>query len=111
MSELLDDVAWQGRIYSNGWTEGHGGVLDAVEPATGAKLASVGLASAADVAAAAERAAQAQPAWAQSTGPVRAGVLRKAAAVLADNRAEFERWLVREGGAIPGKAAFEVDLV
>ena len=111
MSELLDDVAWQGRIYSNGWTEGQGGVMDAVEPATGAKLASVGLAAAADVAAAAERAAQAQPAWAQSTGPVRAGVLRKAAAVLADNRAEFERWLVREGGAIPGKAAFEVDLV
>jgi benzaldehyde dehydrogenase (NAD) len=31
--------------------------------------------------------------------------------VLADNRAEFERWLVREGGAIPGKAAFEVELV
>jgi benzaldehyde dehydrogenase (NAD) len=116
MSELLDDVAWQGRIYSNGWTEGHGGVMDVVEPATGAKLASAGLASAglasgADVAAAAERAAQAQPAWAQATGPVRAGVLRKAAAVLADNRAEFERWLVREGGAIPGKAAFEVDLV
>ncbi|HEX4224875.1 MAG TPA: benzaldehyde dehydrogenase, partial [Pseudonocardiaceae bacterium] len=27
------------------------------------------------------------------------------------NRAEFERWLVREGGAVPGKAAFEVDLV
>jgi len=31
--------------------------------------------------------------------------------VLEDNRAEFETWLVREGGAVPGKAAFEVQLV
>ncbi|MGH3410279.1 MAG: aldehyde dehydrogenase family protein [Streptosporangiaceae bacterium] len=28
-----------------------------------------------------------------------------------DNRAEVEGWLVREGGAIPGTAAFEVELV
>ncbi|HEY1574729.1 MAG TPA: DUF664 domain-containing protein [Pseudonocardiaceae bacterium] len=27
------------------------------------------------------------------------------------NRAELETWLVREGGAVAGKAAFEVDLV
>ncbi len=31
--------------------------------------------------------------------------------MLEDNRAEFETWLVREGGAVPGKAAFEVNLV
>ncbi|NGO47010.1 benzaldehyde dehydrogenase [Streptomyces ureilyticus] len=111
MTELLDDVSWQGKIYSNGWTTAHGGVLDSTEPATGSVLAQVGLADADDVAAATARAAQAQAEWAAQTGPSRAAVIRKAAAVLADNRAEFERWLVREGGAVPGKAAFEVDLV
>lgn len=111
MTELLDDVSWQGKIYSKGWTTAHGGVLDSTEPATGAVLAQVGLADADDVAAATARAAQAQPDWAAATGSSRAAVIRKAAAVLADNRAEFERWLVREGGAVPGKAAFEVDLV
>jgi benzaldehyde dehydrogenase (NAD) len=110
MTELLDDVSWQGKIYSNGWATAHGGVLDSTEPATGAVLAQVGLADADDVAAATARAAQAQADWAAQTGPSRAAVIRKAAAVLADNRAEFERWLVREGGAVPGKAAFEVDL-
>lgn len=68
-----------------------------MEPATGQVLARVGLANAADVAAA--------------PGPQRAALLRRAAEVLAGNRADFERWLVREGGAVPGKAAFEVDLV
>ncbi|GAB2967190.1 benzaldehyde dehydrogenase [Streptomyces pseudoechinosporeus] len=111
MTELLDDVSWQGKIYSNGWTTAHGGVLDSTEPATGAVLAQVGLADADDVATATARAVQAQADWAAATGPSRAAVIRKAAAVLADNRAEFERWLVREGGAVPGKAAFEVDLV
>ncbi|MFC4463149.1 benzaldehyde dehydrogenase [Streptomyces xiangluensis] len=111
MTELLDDVSWQGKIYSNGWSTAHGGVLNSTEPATGAVLAQVGLADADDVAAATARAAQAQADWAAATGPSRAAVIRKAAAVLADNRAEFERWLVREGGAVPGKAAFEVDLV
>jgi benzaldehyde dehydrogenase (NAD) len=111
MAELLDSLDWPGRIYSGGWIESHGGTADTTEPATGATLGSVGLADAADVAAAASRAAEAQPGWAATPGPVRAALIRRAARVLEDNRAEFERWLVREGGAIPGKAAFEVDLV
>jgi len=92
------------------WRPAHGGVLTSTEPATGAVLAEVGLADAEDVAAATARAAEAQPAWAATIGPARAAVLRSAAAVLTANRAEFEQWLVREGGAVPGKAAFEVDL-
>ena len=110
MSELLDETSWQGKIYSGGWRSASGGVLDSTEPATGAVLAQVGLADAEDVAAATARAAQTQPEWGETIGTARAGVIRKAATVLAENRAEFERWLVREGGAVPGKAAFEVDL-
>src|SRR5262245_49564563 len=110
MSELLDAADWPGRISSDGWRTAHGGVHTSTEPATGDALAEVGLADAEDVATADARAAQAQPEWAATIGTARAAVLRRAAEVLSDNRAEFERWLVREGGAIPGKAAFEVDL-
>ncbi len=111
MTELLEQVDWQGKLYSNGWRDASGGVVDSTEPATGAVLGQVGQANATDVAAATARAAEAQPSWAEQTGPARAALIRRAAEILSDNRAEFERWLVREGGAVPGKAAFEVDLV
>jgi benzaldehyde dehydrogenase (NAD) len=111
MTELLDDVDWQGKVYSSGWTTTHGGVLESTEPATGDVLATVGLADASDIDAAAAAAKQAQPEWDALPGPQRAALIRRAARLLEDNRAEFETWLVREGGAIPGKAAFEVELV
>lgn len=111
MNELLETADWHGRIFSGGWRAARGGTLDSLEPATDAVLAQVGLADAADIAEAAARAAEAQPAWGAAIGPQRAQVLRKAADKLAENRTEFERWLVREGGSVPGKAAFEVDLV
>jgi benzaldehyde dehydrogenase (NAD) len=111
MAEVLDDLDWQGKFYSNGWTSAHGGVLESIEPATGEVLAEVGLADADDIAVAAAAAKNAQPGWAAQPGPHRAAVMRRAARILEDNRAQFERWLVREGGSIPGKAAFEVELV
>jgi benzaldehyde dehydrogenase (NAD) len=111
MGGLLDSVSWQGKIFSSGWKDAKGGVLDSIEPATGDVLATVGLANAEDVAAASAAAAAAQPEWAAKTGPERAALIRKAAEVLSANRSELETWLVREGGAVPGKAAFEVDLV
>jgi benzaldehyde dehydrogenase (NAD) len=53
MAELLDDLDWQGKVYSSGWTTSRGGVLESTEAATGEVLATVGLADASDVAAAA----------------------------------------------------------
>jgi benzaldehyde dehydrogenase (NAD) len=111
MAGILDDLDWQGKVFSSGWGTAHGGVLDSAEPATGEVLAQVGLGDAEDIAAAAAAAKSAQPEWAAQIGPQRAAVPRRASRVLEDNRAEFEQWLVREGGAVPGKAAFEVDLV
>ena len=108
---LLDGAGWAGKIYSSGWTAAQGGTLQTTEPATGAVLAEVGLANKGDVEQAARAAAAAQPGWAARTGPERAALLRQAARVLEDNHEEFESWLVREGGAVPGKAAFEVQLV
>ncbi|WP_435198665.1 benzaldehyde dehydrogenase [Janibacter sp. GS2] len=111
MSKLLDRATWQGKVFSNGWVEAGGGVIDAIEPATGETLAQVGAADAQDIARAAASAAAAQPEWAAKTGPERAAVVRRATEILAVNREEFETWLIREGGCVPGKAAFEVDLV
>jgi benzaldehyde dehydrogenase (NAD) len=108
---LLNGSDWNSKIFSGGWRSAEGGTLQTVEPATGEVLAEVGLASKADVAEAAGRARAAQPAWAATTGPERAALIRRAARVLEDNHEEFETWLVREGGAVPGKAAFEVQLV
>ena len=108
---LLDGADWAGKIYSSGWTAAQGGTLQTVEPATGEVLAEVGLANKGDVEQAARAAAAAQPAWAAQTGPERAALIRRAARVLEDNHEEFETWLVREGGAVPGKAGFEVQLV
>jgi len=108
---LLSGAEWQSRIFSGGWTPAQGGTLKTVEPATGEVLAEVGLAGKADVAEAARRARAAQPEWAAKTGPERAALIRRAARIVEDNHEEFESWLVREGGCIPGKAAFEVQLV
>lgn len=111
MSSLLDATAWQGKIFSNGWVDAAGGTVETIEPATGEVLATVGLANATDVANAAVAAKAAQPEWAAKNGPERAALLRRAAGVVESNRAELEAWLIREGGCVPGKAAFEVDLV
>jgi benzaldehyde dehydrogenase (NAD) len=108
---LLDGADWASKIFSGGWIPAQGGTLQTFEPATGGVLAEVGLANKGDVAQAAAAAAAAQPAWAARTGPERAALIRRAARVLEDNHEEFETWLIREGGAVPGKAAFEVQLV
>ena len=61
---LLEDGAWQGKVWTGSWTEGSGGTYNAVEPATGETLGEVGKATPEDVHAAAVRAVEAQRAWA-----------------------------------------------
>ncbi|MBN9188530.1 MAG: benzaldehyde dehydrogenase, partial [Microbacterium sp.] len=61
LDRLIDESVFAGRIYLDGeWIEGGGGEIASIEPATGETLAMVGVASAADVARAAEGAARAQ---------------------------------------------------
>ena len=38
---LLDDGAWQGKVWTGGWTDGSGGTYDAIEPATGEVLGAI----------------------------------------------------------------------
>ncbi|MFF2372789.1 benzaldehyde dehydrogenase [Streptomyces xiamenensis] len=101
-----DDVA--GRIFDGTWREAGGGPLEVTEPATGARLAVVGNATAADVRTAVAAASAAQPAWAERPAGERAAVLRRAALVLEDGAGEVARWLIREGGATRAKAEFEI---
>ena len=45
---LVEDT-WRGRVFGTEWRNAAGGSLDMLEPATGAKITSVGNATAADV--------------------------------------------------------------
>jgi benzaldehyde dehydrogenase (NAD) len=108
---LLDESTWRGKVLLDGWNEAAGGDAAVVEPATGAEIGRVGSADAADVARAAGIAQAAQPAWAARPHTERAAVLRRAGDLLGQYAGEIESWLVREGGAVPGKAQFEIGLV
>src|SRR4051812_14924014 len=105
---LLDDGAWQGKIWTGSWTDGGGGTYDAVEPATGDVLAPVGRATPEDVVAAADRARAAQREWAATSFEERAAVLRRAGDVLRANADEIKGWLAQESGAIQPFGDFQV---
>jgi benzaldehyde dehydrogenase (NAD) len=109
MTGLLEQTEWEGRIYSGGWTEGSGGRLEVSDKATDEVLAVVGAASPADVRRAAEVARDAQPEWALTPGKERAGVLRRAAALLGERAEEVTSWIVRETGSIGPKAGWELE--
>src|SRR3954447_11735350 len=96
--DFLDRDLWEGKIYSGGWVAGSGGEYDAVEPATGNKLARVGAATADDVHKAAEAAAQAQREWAALTYDRRAEVLRRAGQLFIEHEDEITDWVIRESG-------------
>jgi benzaldehyde dehydrogenase (NAD) len=104
---VLDSVDWSGNILKAGaWQPGQGGDYAVVEPATGAELGRMGLATAADVAEAAAAAAEAQLAWAALPHPERAAVLRRAGDLWQQHAEEITGWNVREVGAVPGMAGF-----
>ncbi|MHB1969100.1 MAG: aldehyde dehydrogenase family protein [Acidimicrobiales bacterium] len=105
---LMDGAPWGGQIFTGGWVAGSGGEYRVIEPATGDALGSVGLATPADVTAAAARAVEAQRAWAELAFNQRAAVLRRAGDVFAANHPEIAEWIVRESGAIGPKGDLEV---
>ncbi len=107
---LMTPQIWDGKIHVGRWTTGAGGTQDVVEPATGGRLASIGVADAGDVHDAAQQAVEAQWEWARTAPAERAAVLRRAGDLWARHRDEISDWIVREAGSIPAKAAVELDM-
>ena len=105
---LMEQSKWEGRIFTGTWVAGSGGEYDAVEPATGNKLARVGAASPDDVNKAAESAAEAQREWAALTYDRRAEVLRRAGQLFIEHEDEIAEWVMRESGAVRPFANFQI---
>jgi benzaldehyde dehydrogenase (NAD) len=78
------------------------------EITTGEPLGTVELSTPDRVTAAARRAGAAAPAWAATPAEERAAIVERAADLLVERAQAAQELLVREGGAIPGKAFFEV---
>ncbi|GAB3803165.1 benzaldehyde dehydrogenase [Micromonospora zhanjiangensis] len=104
---LLDTTTWHGTVFSDGWVEASGGTAPVRSPATREEIARVGVADAADVARACASAGRAQRAWAATSYPERAAVLRRAGQLWERYAEEVGDWLVREAGSIPPKAGVE----
>jgi benzaldehyde dehydrogenase (NAD) len=92
------------------WLAGSGGTA-VLEPATGKALASLRMASAADVTAAAANARKAQEGWFALPYDDRARVLRRCADLVEGNMGVYIDWIVKETGSVQAKAGFEVFLV
>ncbi|MFI6498227.1 benzaldehyde dehydrogenase [Nonomuraea typhae] len=103
---LLDPATWTGRLFGGRWTEA-AATAPVIEPATGARLGTAGLATKDDVAAAARRGSAVQREWARTSFEERAAVLRRAGLAFEQHAAELHEWIMRESGAIRGKAGFE----
>lgn len=102
---------WTGKIFSDGWIDGSGEAYDVVAPGSGTLLDRVGAASADDLERAVASAAAAQRSWGAQPYAARAAVMLKAAQILEADPERLARYIVAEGGAGAGKAAFEVGLV
>ena len=89
------------------WRPGSGGARQIREPASGRELLSVAQSTTDDVARAAARAAEAQPAWADTNYAERAALLRRAAEIYETHRPEFGTWTQRETGAVHSKMHHE----
>ncbi|MQT15567.1 benzaldehyde dehydrogenase [Segnochrobactrum spirostomi] len=106
---FLSPERWQGRAYLGDWRVTEAGTIDVADPASGAVIASVGIAGAADIARAAAEARAAQRGWSRTLPTERARILTKAADFLEQNGAELIPWIMRESGSIHPKAAIEIE--
>ncbi|WP_454873516.1 benzaldehyde dehydrogenase [Paraburkholderia xenovorans] len=108
-SRLLGDDVWHGRIFNGSWCNG-ASEAEVSEPATGKRLACIGMADGALVAASAKTAFEAQQRWAALPYDERAAVLCRAARLADESVEEILGWIVRESGSTRAKAAFEAQV-
>ena len=101
------DPVWRGKLFSTGWRQSQN-QIDVIEPATGSVLTRVGLATPADVTAAAQAAAARQPGWAAVPAREKAEMLRRTAAFIERDAEDLALFIARETGGILPKAQHEV---
>ncbi|WP_447790885.1 benzaldehyde dehydrogenase [Pseudomonas farris] len=106
---FIDEQRWKARFYTGIWQSAEN-EMQVNEPATGERLATVGIASAADVACAGLRARQAQSGWAARPFDQRAAILREAARLLQQEAESFIEWNIRECGGARFKAEWELNV-
>jgi len=107
----VDHDSWQGKAYSGGWRDLGGERIQVLEPATGETLIEVAAATPRHIAEAAVHAKRAQAAWAATPFRERAEIFRRAASLLNEEVERCATWIIRETGAIPPKASFEIESV
>ncbi|MET3650260.1 benzaldehyde dehydrogenase [Phyllobacterium ifriqiyense] len=106
---LLDTVHLEGTFFDGAWKKAEQR-KQIVEPATGAKLGDIGLASPSDINLTSKAARAGQVDWASVHYEKRAEVFRSAAHVVESNRNEIVGWLVKESASTRPKAEVEVAL-
>lgn len=106
---FLNTGIWNGKLFLSGWNAAST-AREILEPASGAVLTRVGMATPADVAEAAMRAKAAQAAWVALPYEQRAAIFRKAAAIIERETEGMTQWIVRETGCIPPKAGVELHM-
>jgi benzaldehyde dehydrogenase (NAD) len=107
---FLDSSTWTDSVFTGKWSKPAGGVSPVIEPATGNELGRVGLADAQDIADACAAAAAVQGEWAATPFEERARVLRVAGQLFEEHAGEIGQWIMRETGAIDGKAGLETHI-
>src|SRR5258708_36251079 len=110
VSDAPAQALWNGKILDGQWRDASGGTKNVLKRATGTTLATMGIASADDVARAALTARKAQIAGAAPPEPHRAQVLRPFARLVEEHTSELAEWIVRETGSVMGKAHFKIFL-
>ncbi|MEV5411187.1 aldehyde dehydrogenase family protein [Thermopolyspora sp. NPDC052614] len=109
MTSLGDTEVRFGPLPTEEWGNGSGSITRVVDAATGESIGSVILATEADVEAAGRIGAAVQPSWAATSFRSRIEILRRAERVLEDVRTVLRPLMMRETGALRGKADHEID--
>ncbi len=99
---------WQEQLFLGSWKSGDGDQINVVEPATGAVISKLKIATAGDVERAATIARDTQTEWAMVPFDQKAEILRKAAALLKERANEINDWNTRECGSVGPKADWEL---
>ena len=106
-STFMDAGHWAGNFFTGAW-QAAGSTSAVTDKACAQVLGQIGMATPADLAAAAQSATAAQAAWADFPPDERAAIFRRAAALVEQHRDEMAGWIMRESGSTRAKADTEL---